>query len=83
MTVIIYSALGGEGHEEEPAERKKLQLLPRGATESSSTEETEKTEEATEEKTKLSDEVVARKSKSTIEEYFSLRDKKVNRLFSL
>ena len=49
-----------------------MQLLPRGATTSEETEEVEKTEE----KPKLSDEVVERRSKSTIEEYFSLRDKK-------
>lgn len=68
----MFSALGGDGQEEESTgERKKLQLLPRGGA----SEETEKSEEEVE-KPKLSDDVVARKSKSTIEEYFSLRDKK-------
>jgi translation initiation factor 4G len=77
----MFSALGGEGHEEESTgERKKLQLLPRGAAESPASDEAEKTEDtpaASEEKPKLSDEIIERRSKSTIEEYFSLRDKKV------
>lgn len=76
----MFSALGGEGHEEEPAERKKLQLLPRGATEPAAAEAAEEPEKAevAEEKPKLSDDLIARRSKSTIEEYFSLRDKKVS-----
>lgn len=77
----MFSALGGEGHEEESTgERKKLQLLPRGAAESPASDEVEKTEEtpaASEEKPKFSDEIIERRSKTTIEEYFSLRDKKV------
>jgi translation initiation factor 4G len=77
----MFSALGGEGHEEESTgERKKLQLLPRGTADSPASDEAEKTEDASatsEEKPKLSDEVIERRSKSTIEEYFSLRDKKV------
>lgn len=77
----MFSALGGEEHEEEHSgERKKLQLLPRTGAENTS-EEGEKKEEfaapTTDEKPKLSDELIERRSKSTIEEYFSLRDKKV------
>jgi uncharacterized protein YfcZ (UPF0381/DUF406 family) len=55
-------------------------LLPRSGTETTASEEAEKPEEeeaVAEEKPKLSDDVIARRSKSTIEEYFSLRDKKV------
>ncbi|KAI8054195.1 armadillo-type protein [Gilbertella persicaria] len=84
----MFSALGGEGQEEETAERKKLQLLPRS---SENAEEAEKSEEALSattapkeeessspsevEKPKLSDEVIERRCKGTIDEYFSLRDK--------
>lgn len=74
----MFSALGGEEDHEEPAERKKLELLPR-STEVS--EEPEAMEEeapaADDDKPKLSDEVIERRSKNTIEEYFSLRDKTV------
>ncbi|KAI8636113.1 armadillo-type protein [Parasitella parasitica] len=74
----MFSALGDEGEEPHSGERKKLQLLPRSSTGHES-EEGEKKEEspapATSEK-KLSDEIVKRKSKNIIEEYFSLRDKK-------
>ncbi|KAG1110455.1 hypothetical protein G6F42_015328 [Rhizopus arrhizus] len=77
----MFSALGGEDHEEEHSgERKKLQLLPRSGGDNTSAEDSEKKEEssvpAADEKPKLSDELVERRSKSTIEEYFSLRDKK-------
>ncbi|KAK4511614.1 ribosomal protein S5 [Mucor velutinosus] len=78
----MFSALGGEDQEEEHSgERKKLQLLPRsGADNTSSEDSSEKKEEspapAADEKPKLSDELIERRSKSTIEEYFSLRDKK-------
>ncbi|KAI8380801.1 hypothetical protein BD560DRAFT_444491 [Blakeslea trispora] len=83
----MFSALGGDGQEEEPTERKKLQLLPRNTDNA----ESEKSEEASddndaaesksseanaeEDKPKLSDEAIERRCKGTIEEYFSLRDK--------
>jgi hypothetical protein len=41
-------------------------------------EEDEKKEEAAPEKPRLSDDLVARRSKNTIDEYFSLRDKTVS-----
>ncbi|KAF7727491.1 hypothetical protein EC973_007469 [Apophysomyces ossiformis] len=73
----MFSALGGDGEETEraaPAERKKLQLLPRGSTTPAADESTAAT--STEEKPKLSDEVVERRAKNTLDEYFSIRDKK-------
>ncbi|KAG0186668.1 hypothetical protein DFQ28_007479 [Apophysomyces sp. BC1034] len=72
----MFSALGGEGGEEAeraPVERKKLTLLPRGSTE---TAEESKPAASAEEKPKLSDEVVERRAKNTLDEYFSIRDKK-------
>ncbi|OBZ87917.1 hypothetical protein A0J61_04035 [Choanephora cucurbitarum] len=85
----MFSALGGDGQEEEPTERKKLQLLPRNTD---NTDELEKSEEASaddnesaenkssaanaeEDQPKLSDEAIERRCKGTIDEYFSLRDK--------
>jgi hypothetical protein len=69
----MFSALGGEEHEEEPAERKKLELLPRTTDEPEALEE----EATASDEPKESDEVIERRSKNTIEEYFNLRDKKV------
>jgi hypothetical protein len=56
-----------------PEERKKLNLKPRTVAESS----TEKKEE------KLSDDVVKSRSKNILEEYFSIRDKKVYIIVSI
>ncbi|CEP14021.1 hypothetical protein [Parasitella parasitica] len=77
----MFSALGDDGEERHTGERKKLQLLPRSNTENKSDDSEKKDEEppapaASEER--LSDEVVARRSKNIIEEYFSLRDKKLD-----
>lgn len=67
----MFSALSNG---DKPEERKKLQLLPRKSsvdTSSSSLTTTSATSGS-----KLSDEIVKRKSKNIIEEYFSIRDKK-------
>ncbi|KAL0094157.1 armadillo-type protein [Phycomyces blakesleeanus] len=75
----MFSALGGEGHDEEkPTERRKLNLVPRTA---STSDDDTKTEEAAApsaapEKPKLTQEQIERRCKNIIEEYFSLRDKK-------
>ncbi|KAF7724656.1 hypothetical protein EC973_000828 [Apophysomyces ossiformis] len=69
----MFSALGGEGHEESdrPAEKKKLQLLPRGSTLSKESDNTS----AASEKPKMSDEAIDRKAKNILDEYLSIRDK--------
>jgi hypothetical protein len=68
---IYNSALLNNRDEEDnkPEERKKLNLKPRTVAESSSTEKKEE---------KLADDVVKSRSKNILEEYFSIRDKKVN-----
>lgn len=76
----MFSALSNG---DKPEERKKLQLLPRStpADESNSTDsnDTATATAVTTSSKKLSDEVVKRKSKNIIDEYFGIRDKKVRR----
>ncbi|RCH95895.1 hypothetical protein CU097_010313 [Rhizopus azygosporus] len=73
----MFSALSNG---DKPEERKKLQLLPRStpADESNFTDSnnTATTTTVTTSSNKLSDEVVKRKSKNIIDEYFGIRDKK-------
>ncbi|KAI8393552.1 uncharacterized protein BYT42DRAFT_551440 [Radiomyces spectabilis] len=81
QTTNIFDMLGGEGHEEEkPVERKKLQLLPRGASmpseESDDTSSPAGAAASSEDKPKLSEDAVKRKAKNTLEEYYNIRDKK-------
>lgn len=79
--INMFSALGGgDGHDEpteQPAERKKLNLLPRGATLPTSDEAAPVNEEPAAAKPKLTEQQMEQKAKDIIEEYILLRDEKV------
>jgi translation initiation factor 4G len=83
----LCSALGGEGHEEDksaaPIERRKLQLLPRGATSgdvvSSPVSQTpEEAAPAAEESSKMTEEDAKRKIKNMLDEFYGIKDKNVS-----
>ncbi|ORZ21530.1 hypothetical protein BCR42DRAFT_448362 [Absidia repens] len=80
--VNMFSALGGgDGHDEsteqQPTERKRLNLLPRGATLPAGDQASTNEESATEEsKPKLTEQQMEQKAKDIIEEYILLRDEK-------
>ncbi|CAO3590035.1 unnamed protein product [Absidia cylindrospora] len=81
--VNMFSALGGgDGHDEsteqqQPTERKRLNLLPRGATLPADDQAPTNEESAAEEsKPKLTEQQMEQKAKDIIEEYILLRDEK-------
>ncbi|KAI8994804.1 armadillo-type protein [Pilobolus umbonatus] len=73
----MFSALGADGHEDESHEDKQSPISPSSSA-NSEVVKPEGAAPATPEvtKVKLSDELIERKSKNIIEEYFSLRDNK-------
>jgi hypothetical protein len=84
MSVI--SALGGDGHEEEkaPVERRKLQLLPRGATSGSEIVSSPVSQTPSEpaapaaSETKMTEEEAKRKIKNMLDEFYGIKDKNVS-----
>jgi hypothetical protein len=80
--------LGGEGHEDEkaPLERKRLQLLPRGASAtgdvvSSPVSQTpNEPAAASADAPKMSDDEAKRKIKNMYEEFYGIKDKNVSNL---
>jgi len=85
---VSFSALGGEGHEEEkaPLERKRLQLLPRGASAaggdivSSPVSQTpsEPAAAADTSAPKMSENDAKRKIKNMYDEFYGVKDKNVS-----
>ncbi|KAI9286704.1 hypothetical protein BC943DRAFT_359276 [Umbelopsis sp. AD052] len=81
-TANMFSALGGEGHEDEkaPLERKRLQLLPRGASATgdvvaSPVAETPTEPAAAAAAPKMSEDDAKRKIKNMYEEFYGIKDK--------
>ncbi|CAO3593374.1 unnamed protein product [Absidia cylindrospora] len=77
----MFSALGGDGSddqpEQRPTERKRLNMLPRGATLSTNDQAPSNEEPSAEaSKPKLSEQQLEQKAKDIIEEYILLRDAK-------
>ncbi|KAI8578375.1 hypothetical protein K450DRAFT_247591 [Umbelopsis ramanniana AG] len=85
-TANMFSALGGEGHEDEkaPLERKRLQLLPRGATASGDIVSSPVAQTPSEPAAatandaaapKMSEDDAKRKIKNMFEEFYGIKDK--------
>lgn len=82
-TANMFSALGGEGHEDEkaPLERKRLQLLPRGASATGDVVASPVAETPTEPAAaaaaapKMSEDDAKRKIKNMYEEFYGIKDK--------
>lgn len=82
----MISALGGEGHDDSaPTERRKLQLLPRGATAGetvaspvSQTPTDAPAAAPAAEAPKMSEEEAKRKIKNMLDEFYGIKDKNVS-----
>ncbi|KAG2181304.1 hypothetical protein INT43_008887 [Umbelopsis isabellina] len=83
-TANMFSALGGEGHDDSaPTERRKLQLLPRGATAgetvaspvSQTPTEAPAAAASAAEAPKMSEEEAKRKIKNMLDEFYGIKDK--------